>query len=84
MKEVDKLSSTHLDRWSTYAATLHKCANNDGAVSYQSQKLVNFDSAKTYFTSTYKNYCSKVSDFKSRLAWSDLQGYFCPLAKILR
>ena len=29
---------------------------------------------KIYFTSTYKDYCSKVSNcIKSRLAWSDLQ-----------
>ena len=74
VKEVDKLSSTHLDRWPTYAATLLKCTNDNGAISYQSQELVQFEAAKTYFTSTYKDYCSKVSDcIKSRLAWSDLQ-----------
>ena len=69
VKEVDKLSSTHLDRWPTHAATLLKCTNNNGAMSYQSQKLVHFHAAKIYFTSTYKNYCSKVSNcIKSRLA----------------
>ena len=69
VKEVDKLSSTHLDRWPTYAATLLKCTNNNGAISYQSQELVQFEAEKTYFTSTYKDYCSKVSDcIKSRLA----------------
>ena len=62
VKEVDILSSTHLDRWPTYAATLLKCTNNNGAISYQSQELVQFEAAKTYFTSTYKDYCSKVSD----------------------
>ena len=36
VKEVDKLSSTHLDRWPTYAATLLKCTNDNGAISYQS------------------------------------------------
>ena len=74
VKEVDKLSTTQLDRWPTYAATLLKCTNNDGAMYYQSQKLVHFDAAKTHYASAYKTYCSKVSDcIKSRLAWSDLQ-----------
>ena len=70
VKEVDKLSSTHLDRWPTYAATLLKCTNNDdGAISYQSQELVQFETAKTYFTSTYKDYCSKVSDCIKSIGW---------------
>ena len=34
VKEVDKLSSTPLDRWPTYAATLLKCTENDGATFY--------------------------------------------------
>lgn len=74
VKEVDKLSSTPLDRWPTYAATLLKCTENDGATFYQSQELKQFATAKVYFTSNYKTYCSKVSHcIKSRLAWSDLQ-----------
>ena len=33
-----------------------------------------FEAAKKYIASTYKDYCSKVSNcIKSRLAWSDLQ-----------
>ena len=31
VKEVDKLSLTHLDRLPTYAATFLKCKNNSGA-----------------------------------------------------
>lgn len=74
VKEVDKLSSTPLERWPTYAATLLKCTNNDGAISYQSQVLVQFEAAKALYASKYKDYCSTVSEcIKSRLAWSDLQ-----------
>ena len=74
VKEVDKLSSTQLHRWPTYATTLLKCTSNDGAISYQLQEIVQFEAAKTYFSSRYKEYCSKVSDcIKARLAWSDLQ-----------
>ena len=74
VKEIEKLSSTSLDKWSTYAATLVKCTEKDGAIIYQSQDLKGFVEAKTYFSRNYKEYCSKVSDcLKSRLAWSDLQ-----------
>ena len=75
VKEIDKLSSSSLERWpTTYAATLSKCSETDGAVAYQSQKLKGFLEAKKYFESMYKVYCAKVSDcLKSRLSWSDLQ-----------
>ena len=45
VKEVDELSSTHLDRWPTYAATLLKCTNNNGAISYRSQELLQSEAA---------------------------------------
>lgn len=74
MNDVDKLSSTPLDRLPTYATTLQKCTENDSATFYQSQELKQFVTAKAYLISNYKNYCSKVSHcIKSRLAWSDLQ-----------
>ena len=74
VKEIDKLSSSSLERWPTYAATLSKCSETDGAVAYQSQKLKGFSEAKRYFESMYKVYCTKVSNcLKSRLSWSNLQ-----------
>jgi len=74
VKKVDKLQ---LDRWPTCAAIL-KCTSNDGAISYQLQEIVQFKAAKTYFSSMYKDYCSKVSGcIKARLAWSDIQLWFC-------
>ena len=36
-KEIEKLSTSSLDKWSTYVATLVKCTENDGATIYQSQ-----------------------------------------------
>ena len=74
VKEIEKLSTTSLDKWSTYAATLVKCTGNDRATIYQSQNLKGFVEAKAYFDRNYKECCSKVNDcLKSRLAWSDLQ-----------
>ena len=74
VKEIDKLSCSSLERWPTYAATLSKCSETDGTVTYQSQKLKGFLEAKRYFESMYKDYCTKVSDcLKSRLSWSDLE-----------
>ena len=74
VKEIDKLSSSSLERWPTYVSTLLKCVETDGAVAYQSQKLKSFLEAKRYFESMYKAYCAKVSDcLKSRLSWSDLE-----------
>jgi len=52
VKEVDKLSSTHLDGWPTYAATLLNCTNNSGAISYQSQELVKFEATLLVHTRT--------------------------------
>jgi len=74
VKEIDKLSSSSLERWPLYAATLSKCSETDDTVAYQSQKLKGFLEAKRYFESMYKAYCTKVSDcLKSRLSCSDLQ-----------
>jgi len=76
VKEIEKLSMTSLDKWSTYAVTLAKCTCtvNDGTTTYQSQNLKGFVEAKAYFSNHYREYCSKVSGcLKSRLAWSDLQ-----------
>jgi len=74
VKEIEKLSMTSLDKWSTYAATLAKCTVNDGTTTYQSQNLKGFVEAKAYFSNHYREYCSKVNGcLKSRLAWSDLQ-----------
>ena len=39
VKEVDKLSSTPLDQWPTYAITVGKCLEEDGKHAYQCQEL---------------------------------------------
>ena len=54
VKEIEKLSTTSLDKWSTYAATLVKFTGNDGATIYQSQDLKGFVEAKAYFNRNYK------------------------------
>ena len=74
VRELEKLSSTPLDKWPTYASTLSKCTENEGTVCYQLQNLKQFENAKSYFASNYKAYCTKVkSCMKSRLTWSDVQ-----------
>ena len=74
VKEIEKLSTMPLSKWSTYLAVLGKCNESDSVTAYQSQGLKKFVEAKMYFEENYKVYCSKVSDcLKSRLAWSDLQ-----------
>ena len=37
VKELEKLNSTPLDKWPTYASTLSKCTENEGIVCYQLQ-----------------------------------------------
>jgi len=73
VKELEKLSSTPLDKCPTYAPTLSKCTENEGTVCYQLQKLKQFENAISYFASNYKAYCTKVKSYmKSRLTWSDV------------
>ena len=74
VKETEKLSAKNLDDWPTYASTLGRCVDEDGTVVYQCQEVKNFSSTKSFYTSHYKEYCSKVLDcIKSRLSWSDAQ-----------
>ena len=74
VKETERLRSTDLDQWPTYAATLEKCIEKDGEYEYQCQKLNNFLAAKAYYTSHYGEFCSKITEYiKSRLTWSNLQ-----------
>lgn len=74
LKETDKLSSTSLDQWPTYVATLRKCTEEDSSKVYQCQQLKRFSEAEQLYTSHYEVYCSRVSQcIKSRLSWSDLQ-----------
>ena len=74
LKEIEKLISKPLDQWPTYAATLSKCTEeDDGNKSYQCQDLARFSEAVSFYSSHYKDYCSRVSHcIKSRLSWSDL------------
>ena len=78
MKEIDKLSSTPLDQWAVYSATLEKCstteANGKVIYQYQCQDLKQFTSAKMYYAIRYTAYCSVVTDcIRNRMRWSDLQ-----------
>ena len=74
VKETEKLSSTPLDQWATFAATLKKCTSEDGNTIYQCQELKSFASAKAYYETHCVEYCTKVTQcIRSRLAWSDLQ-----------
>ena len=73
--ETEKLSSTDLDCWPTYAATLSKCSENEqeGNKVYQCQELKSFSEAVQLYTTHYKDFCSQVVHcIKSRLSWSDL------------
>jgi hypothetical protein len=73
-REIDKLGSTPLDQWPTYAATCALCEDDEGDVTYQCQTLKNFSEAQTLYSSKYQEYCSTVSDhIVSRLSWSDMQ-----------
>ncbi len=51
LKETDKLASKPLAQWTTYAATLRKCSDEDGDTVYQCQQLKKFSEAQTYYTS---------------------------------
>jgi len=63
VKEVDKLSSTHLDR-RPICRTFFKCTSKSGAISYQSQELVQLEATLS----------AQVSDcIKSKPAWFDLK-----------
>ena len=74
VKEVEKLESTPLHQWPTYAATIKKCSQDGGNTVYQAQEFKHFDTAKDYFENHYTEYCSKITDsIKLRLSWSDLQ-----------
>ena len=74
LKETDKLSSKPLAQWTTYAATLRKCTEEDGHTVYQCQQLKKYSEAQRYYSSKYEEYCHSVSQcIKSRLSWSDLQ-----------
>ena len=74
IKEIDKLSSTPITQWLTYASTISKCSTNDTNTVYQTQNLKCYDEAKSYFTNYSSAYCSKISDcVKSWLAWTDLE-----------
>lgn len=62
-KEVDKLSSTPLDKWAVYLATMEICSTTtdvNGAIhvvyQYQYQELKQFTSAKTYHANHYRAY----------------------------
>lgn len=74
VKEVNKLESTPLYLWSTYAATVRKCSIEGESTVYQAQELKNFVTVKTYYENHYTEYCSKICDsIKLRLSWSNLQ-----------
>jgi len=74
LKALDKLASKPLTQWTTYAATLSKCTEEDGHTVYQYQQLNKYYEAQSYYSSKYERYCHSVSDcIKSRLSWSDLQ-----------
>ena len=74
LKETDKLASKPLEQWPTYAATLAKCADEEGHRVYHCQQLKRYSQALSYYSSKYEGYCSRVSDqFKSRLSCFDLQ-----------
>ncbi len=74
VKETEKLSSTPLEQWATFAATLKKCTSENGNTIYQCQELKSFASAKAYYETHCAEYCTKVTQcIRRRLAWSDLQ-----------
>ena len=69
LKETDKLASKPLAQWTTYAATVEKCKEEDGHTFYQCQQLQEYSEAQTYYTSKYEEYCCSVSHWiKSRLS----------------
>ena len=74
VKETEKLSTSDLDKWPIYAATMQKCTEEDGKTEYQCQELKNFSATKAYYTRHYAEFCSKVTEcIKARLSWSSLQ-----------
>jgi len=75
VKVLDKLNSTLVAQWPTYASTISKCTtNDDGTTTYQTQHLKQYDAATSYFAAHCSSYCSKVTDcIRSRLAWTDLE-----------
>ena len=75
LKETAKLSSTDLDCWPTYGATLDKCSENEqeGNKVYHCQELKHFSEAVQLYTTHHKNICSQVVHcIEYRLSWSDL------------
>ena len=48
LKETDKLASKALEQWPTYAATLAKCADEEGHKVYQCQQLKRYSQALSY------------------------------------
>ena len=74
VKELEKLESSPLHQWPTYAATVKKCSKEGETTIYQAQQLKNFDTAETHFENHHVEYCTLIkNNVKSRLAWSDLQ-----------
>lgn len=74
LKETERLSSTPLESWPTYAATLSKCIEEEeDKMVYQCQELTRFSQAVEYYTNHYRDFCSQIVHcIKSRLSWSDL------------
>ena len=73
VKETEKLSTSTLDKWPIYAATMQKCTEEEGKTEYQCQEL-NFSAAKAYYTRHYTKFCSRVTKcIQARLSWSSLQ-----------
>ena len=74
LKETENLPVKPLSQWTTYAAMLKKCTEEDGHTVYQCQQLKKYAEAQEYYSSKYMEYCRNVSwCIKSRLNWSDLQ-----------
>lgn len=73
-KEIEKLRSTQLDQWPTYARVCAKCEEEDDSIIYQCQTLEKFSEAQLFFLSNYEEFCSTVNDhITSRLSWNDMQ-----------
>ena len=74
-KEVERLSTTPLDEWSTYSTTMKKCTTDtNGKVSYQTQEMKAFGEAKAHYGKHSQEYCSCITQcIKSRMGWSDIQ-----------
>ena len=74
LKETERLSSTPLDSWPTYAATLSKCIEEEeDKMVYQCQELTRFSQAVEHYTNHYRDFCNQIVHcIKSRLSWSDL------------